>query len=239
MKQRRYDTGVPSMQFRIGGNETVSRRGFHVKLYLGIYDFDRRRVRCVHGEDGGGDERGARVRRGRGLPLHHHDRRDGAVGGIDGDCAEIGTDSKADERDTTLHQLSFSAYPERASGEGVHSHELDCKCAGAWLGVYAGGIEGDGGVGETGGGERDAGVCGRWNRCKWRRGNGWREERETGARRQQRDVYVFDIKYFIFAADTGEYDCVPAAVREREPGGDYRAGDCGDVCQYGGGGGVL
>lgn len=139
MKQRRYDTGVPFMQFRIDGNETVSRRGFHVKLYLGIYDFDRRRVRCVHGEDGGGDERGARVRRGRGLPLHHHDRRDGAVGGIDGDCAEIGTDSKADERDTTLHQLSFSAYPERASGEGVHSHELDCKCAGAWLGVYAGG----------------------------------------------------------------------------------------------------
>lgn len=27
--------------------------------------------------------------------------------------------------------------------------------------------------------------------------------------------------------------------RERESGGDYCAGDCGDVCQYGGGGGVL
>ena len=39
--------------------------------------------------------------------------------------------------------------------------------------------------------------------------------------------------------DTGEYDRVPAAIWEREPGGDYCTGDCGDVYQYADGGGVL
>ena len=28
-------------------------------------------------------------------------------------------------------------------------------------------------------------------------------------------------------------------VRKREPGGDHCAGDCGDVCEYADGGGVL
>ena len=49
----------------------------------------------------------------------------------------------------------------------------------------------------------------------------------------------FDFEYIFFAVDSGEYDCLQAAVRERESGGDYRAGDYGDVCEYGGGGGVL
>ena len=52
-------------------------------------------------------------------------------------------------------------------------------------------------------------------------------------------MYVFDIEYFVIAADSGEYDCVPQPVWERESGGDCGAGDCGDVCEYGGGGGVL
>ena len=52
-------------------------------------------------------------------------------------------------------------------------------------------------------------------------------------------MYVSDFEYFFFAADTCQYDCVPAAVREREPGRDYCAGDCGDVYQYVDGGGVL
>ena len=38
---------------------------------------------------------------------------------------------------------------------------------------------------------------------------------------------------------TGEYDCVQTAVRERESGGDYCTGDCGDICEYINGGGVL
>ena len=78
-------------------------------------------------------------------------------GGAYGDRAEIGFDCKADERDTALHQLSFSAHPERASGEGVYCHKPDCERAGAGLGVYACGVEGDGGAGEAGGGAGDAG----------------------------------------------------------------------------------
>ena len=46
---------------------------------------------------------------------------------------------------------------------------------------------------------------------------------------QQRDVYVFDFEYFLVAADTCEYDCLQAAVRECESGRDYCAGDCCDV----------
>lgn len=33
-------------------------------------------------------------------------------------------------------------------------------------------------------------------------------------------MYVSDFEYFFFAADTCQYDCVPAAVRECEPGGN-------------------
>ena len=76
---------------------------------------------------------------GRGISMHHYDRRDGAVGGAYGDRAEIGFDCKADERDTALHQVPISENSGRASGEGVYRYESDCQCAGAWLGVYAGG----------------------------------------------------------------------------------------------------
>lgn len=46
----------------------------------------------------------------------------------------------------------------------------------------------------------------------------------------------FDLKYFFFAADSGEYDRIQAAVRECESNGGNRAGDRGDIFQYGGGG---
>ena len=65
------------------------------------------------------------------------------------------------------------------------------------------------------------------------------EEREAGACRQQRNVHVFDIEYFFPAVDTSEYDRLQAAIRQCEPGGDHCLGDCCDVCEYGGGGGVL
>lgn len=52
-------------------------------------------------------------------------------------------------------------------------------------------------------------------------------------------MYVFDFEYFFLVADTGEHDCLQESVREREPSGDYRAGDCGDVYQYIDSGGVL
>ena len=49
----------------------------------------------------------------------------------------------------------------------------------------------------------------------------------------------FDFEYFFPAVDTGEYDCVQKPVWQCEPGRDYCAGNCGDVCQYVDGGGVL
>lgn len=52
-------------------------------------------------------------------------------------------------------------------------------------------------------------------------------------------MYVFDFEYIFFAVDTGEYDCLQAAVWECESGRDYRPGDRGDVCEYADGGGVL
>ena len=38
--------------------------------------------------------------------------------------------------------------------------------------------------------------------------------------------------YFILTADTGECNRVPKPVREREPGGDCGAGDCGYGGEY-------
>lgn len=52
-------------------------------------------------------------------------------------------------------------------------------------------------------------------------------------------MYLPDPEHFIFAADPGECDRVPRAVRQRESDGDRGAGDCGDGGEYGGGGGVL
>ena len=69
------------------------------------------------------------------------------------------------------------------------------------MGVYAGGAKGDGGIGETGGRERESGISA---------GNG--EKRHVcGERRTvgvKGDVHVSDLKYFILTADSGEYDCV-------------------------------
>ena len=44
---------------------------------------------------------------------------------------------------------------------------------------------------------------------------------------------VSDIEYFFAAADTGEYDRLQAAVREREPGRDHRSCHCGNLYQHG------
>ena len=68
-----------------------------------------------------------------------------------------------------------------------------------------------------------------------RQGRKKRENTDTSHRgknwqgRQQRDVYVFDFEYFFAAAYSCQYDCLPAAVRKRESGRDYRAGDYSDV----------
>jgi len=52
-------------------------------------------------------------------------------------------------------------------------------------------------------------------------------------------VYILDTEYLITAADSGECDCVPEPVRERESGGNRGAGDCGNGGEYDGGGDFL
>lgn len=64
----------------------------YVELYLGIYDPDRGCVRGNHRKNGGGDQCGAGLCGRCGIPVHYNDRRDGTVGRIDGDCAEVRTD---------------------------------------------------------------------------------------------------------------------------------------------------
>lgn len=112
---------------------------FYVELYLGIYDLDRRGVRRIYGKDGGGDECGTGFRGGCGVFVYHHDRCYGALGGADGDCTEVRIDRKADAGDPAFYQLPFSKDSQRASGKGVYCHEPDRQCAGAGLGLYAGG----------------------------------------------------------------------------------------------------
>ena len=91
--------------------------------------------------------------------MHYDDRCDGALGWAHGDCTEIRTDRKTDAGNTAVYQFSVSTDSEGASCEGVYFHESDRQCAGAWLGVYAGGAEGDGGAGEAGGGTGESGIC--------------------------------------------------------------------------------
>ena len=64
----------------------------YVELYLGIYDFDRRCIRSDSGKDGGRDQCGAGFCGGCGIPVYHNDRRDGIVGRVDGNCAEVRVD---------------------------------------------------------------------------------------------------------------------------------------------------
>ena len=73
--------------------------------------------------------------------MHHYDRRDGAVGGADGDRAEIGPDCKADERHTTLHQLSFPRIPKGHPAREYIATNLIANVLGRWMGVHAAGLK--------------------------------------------------------------------------------------------------
>ena len=50
---------------------------------------------------------------------------------------------------------------------------------------------------------------------------------------EQRYVYVFDFKYFFFAAHSNQYHCLSESVWKCKSGRDCRGGDCGDAGQYG------
>ena len=67
----------------------------------------------------------------------------------------------------------------------------------------------------------------------------WTGKRETGARCQQWDVHILDTEYFFVAVNTRQYDCLQESIRKRESGGDYCAGNRSNVCEHGGGGGIL
>ena len=52
-------------------------------------------------------------------------------------------------------------------------------------------------------------------------------------------MYLPDSEYLVAAADPGECDRLPCAVRQRESDSDRGTRDCGDGGEYGGGCGVL
>lgn len=52
-------------------------------------------------------------------------------------------------------------------------------------------------------------------------------------------MHVPDTEYLVAAADPGECDRLSEPVWERESGGDRGTGDCGNIGEYAGGGGVL
>ena len=45
-------------------------------------------------------------------------------------------------------------------------------------------------------------------------------------------MYVFDFKYFFFAAYSNQYHCLSESVWKCKSGRDCRGGDCGDAGQY-------
>ena len=127
---------------------------------MGRNDIAGGALRSSDGTYGRCDECGAGQRRGSHLSVHYHGRGGGSVDGADGDSPEGGTGEKAHERNQPFFEISISPDSLRASCRGVHSSECDRQCAGAGLGLHAGGAEGHGGAGEAGGRAGDAGVCG-------------------------------------------------------------------------------
>ncbi len=111
----------------------------YVKLYLGVYDIGRGHIRGNYRQDGRYYECSAGFRRRCSVFMHYDDWRDGTVGWAYGDRTKVRLDCQADQRDTAFYQFSFSADSQGTSCARVYFYESDCQCAGAWLGVYAGG----------------------------------------------------------------------------------------------------
>ena len=111
----------------------------YAELYLGFYDLDRSGVWGDSREDGGSDQCRSGFRRRRSIIVYYDDRCDGFVGGTYGDCTEVRPDRETDPRDTAFYQISVSADSRGTSGQGVYRDEPDRKCAGAGVGLHAGG----------------------------------------------------------------------------------------------------
>lgn len=97
-----------------------------VKLYLGIYDYDRGYLRRDDGEYERSEQCGAEFRRRGGFFMYYHDGRDGAVGGADGDCPDFRVDRKADKRDSAVCLFYVPGDSKGACGEGVYFYEYYC-----------------------------------------------------------------------------------------------------------------
>lgn len=65
------------------------------------------------------------------------------------------------------------------------------------------------------------------------------QSKQRQKHRKQRYVYLFDFKYFFFAADPDQYHSLPQPVWERESGRDCRRRNCGDPGKYGGRSGIC
>lgn len=110
-----------------------------VKLYLGIYDSYRRRVRRAYRKYGGGVEGGAGLCGRGGYFVRHHDWRDGLVGRFNGNRAEIRFNRQNDKRNFAFYLVSFSENSKEPSGAGIYFHQFDCEYSRPRMGLHAGG----------------------------------------------------------------------------------------------------
>ena len=188
---------------------------------MGTYDYHWRCIWRRDGKYGGGNGGGARFGKGGGFPLHYNDRRNVFVGGTDGNCKGCGHHCVAEPEAESVFDMAVSGYSEGASGKGAHFDQYCRKSAGARLGMHAGRVKGDGGASGAACGELQTKISGAVG--------GACALRVTG------NVHLSCPEYLIPAIDSGEYDRIQKSVRERQPGGDYRAGNYCDVGIHRGG----
>ena len=188
---------------------------------MGAYDHYRRRLRRGDGKYGGGDGGRIGFGKGGGLTLHHDDRRDVVVGGTDGNRKGCGYHRIAEPETESVFNMVVSGYSEGASGKGAYLNEYCRESAGAWLGMYARGIKGDGGAAGAACGKLQTQISGELGGAR--------------ALRFTRNVYLSCFEYFFAAIDSREYDRVQESVRERKSGGYYRTSDHRNISVHRGG----
>ena len=85
-------------------------------------------------------------------------------GAVNGTMQEVADAALVSSKEAVTLCITMAGVMSKgAPGESAYQHEHHCECAGPWLGGDAGGIEGDGESGGTGGGEKEG-------RCRKDRG---------------------------------------------------------------------
>lgn len=188
----------------------------NAELSLVRYDVGGNFVGSVSRADGGSDPGGFDGSGGSGVAVHHHAGCHGPLDGYPGDWKPCGAGGPAHPGTSAISAVYVSASKDRGSGGKKYRGEYHRQCAGIGLG---------------------GGSCRASGHERAEEGTGGAGRRKMPG--QPGDVHIFDFKYFLSAAYSHEYDCLPQPVRQRESGGHCGFGHRGDNHQHGGGGGVL